>query len=462
MNEKLSFQNLSESLSKNSGVSKKVADTFAKAFFDTIVDALYMGENAIKIKGLGTFKLVDVESRESVNVANGERIVIAGYKKVSFVPDDSIVEKLNDAADEETAPVVELANSAMVEEPMIEKLVDEEEPVETVIEEPTIEKLADEEEPIETVIEEIEEEIEEDIEELVNVDIPATVEVPADDLSGIDMLISTPESVDEIRAQYEEAKALAEAAIEEARKANAERLRLEILLGRLEANVKPETEEEQPVAAEEEGGDEQENIVAENEPEAACDETPASEPEHTEEAVEETVEETQIPAATDAKDDAFERLAAESPVEEESTPWYKKSSTWWITVPLLLLLCGSIYYFLAKTHASVENVVDAEVISTAPEKKPFVMPAAPAPAAADSVAAKKKDSIKVSNIPAPVEVKEEKKPEAPKTYIMKKGDSLTRISQKFYGTKDSVSAIIRINQFSDPNNVPIGAKIYLP
>lgn len=439
MNEKLSFQNLSESLSKNSGVSKKVADTFAKAFFDTIVDALYMGENAIKIKGLGTFKLVDVESRESVNVANGERIVIAGYKKVSFVPDDSIVEKLNDAADEENAPVAELANSAVIEEPTIEKLVDEEEPVETVIEE-----------------------MEEDIEELVNVDIPATVEVPADDLSGIDMLISTPESVDEIRAQYEEAKALAEAAIEEARKANAERLRLEILLGRLEANVKPETEEEQPVAAEEEGVDEQENIVAENESEAACDETPASEPEHTEEAVEETVEETQIPAATDAKDDAFERLAAEAPIEEESTPWYKKSSTWWITVPLLLLLCGSIYYFLAKTHASVENVVDAEVISTAPEKKPFVMPAAPAPAAADSVAAKKKDSINVFNTPAPVEVKEEKKPEAPKTYIMKKGDSLTRISQKFYGTKDSVSAIIRINQFSDPNNVPIGAKIYLP
>ena len=458
MKEKLSFQNLSESLSKNSGVSNKVADTFAKAFFDTIVDALYMGETAIKIKGLGTFKLVDVESRESVNVANGERIVIAGYKKVSFVPDDSIVEKLNDAADEENAPVAELANSAVIEEPTIERLVDEEEPVEAVIEEPTIEKLVDEEEPEEAVIEEIEE----DIEELVNVDIPATVEVPADDLSGIDMLISTPESVDEIRAQYKEAKALAEAAIEEARKANAERLRLEILLGRLEANVKPETEEEQPVAAEEEGVDEQENIVAENESEAACDETAASEPEHTEEVVEEAVEETQIPAATDAKDDAFERLAAESPVEEESTPWYKKSSTWWITVPLLLLLCGSIYYFLAKTHASVENVVDAEVISTAPEKKPFVMPAAPAPAAADSVAAKKKDSIKVSNTPAPVEVKEEKKPEAPKTYIMKKGDSLTRISQKFYGTKDSVSAIIRINQFSDPNNVPIGAKIYLP
>ena len=56
MNDKLSFQHVVDALVQKTGVSKKVADTFAKAFFDTVVEALYMGEESIKMKGLGTFK----------------------------------------------------------------------------------------------------------------------------------------------------------------------------------------------------------------------------------------------------------------------------------------------------------------------------------------------------------------------------------------------------------------------
>ena len=62
----------------------------------------------------------------------------------------------------------------------------------------------------------------------------------------------------------------------------------------------------------------------------------------------------------------------------------------------------------------------------------------------------------------PAEKVEEAKPPRPSTYIMKKGESLTRISQRFYGTKDSVRAIIRSNDFIDPDNVPVGAKVKLP
>lgn len=54
------------------------------------------------------------------------------------------------------------------------------------------------------------------------------------------------------------------------------------------------------------------------------------------------------------------------------------------------------------------------------------------------------------------------KPLRPKTYTLKKGETLTRVSQRFYGTKDSVSAIIRVNTFVNPDNVPIGAVITLP
>ena len=110
MNEKLSFQHVSDALAQKAGVSKKVADIFTKAFFDTVVDAFYMGEESVKVKGLGTFKLVEVESRESVNVSNGERIVIPGYKKVSFTPEDGVVEFLSSAAkgsEEQEHPVLQ-------------------------------------------------------------------------------------------------------------------------------------------------------------------------------------------------------------------------------------------------------------------------------------------------------------------------------------------------------------------
>ena len=209
MNEKLSFQNISDALVQKAGASKKVADTFTKAFFDTIVEALYMGEESIKVKGLGTFKLVAVESRESVNVSNGERITIQGYKKVSFTPEDSVVDFLN----QETADGEVVEDEPVEEtEPQKSKLVFEEEVPIVEEETPAI----------------AEEEVQADaIEELIQVPEPEHVEVLQNEFSGIDLLISTPESVDEIRQQYEEAKAKMDVAVEEARKAHAEKVRLE-------------------------------------------------------------------------------------------------------------------------------------------------------------------------------------------------------------------------------------------
>ena len=61
--------------------------------------------------------------------------------------------------------------------------------------------------------------------------------------------------------------------------------------------------------------------------------------------------------------------------------------------------------------------------------------------------------------PKPVK---EQKPEVPKTHRMQRGESLTRISQKYYGTKDSVRAILRINTFANPDNIPVGAVVKLP
>ena len=86
--EKLTLQNIIDAFVEQTGLSKKGADTIARTFFDVIVEGLNE-DGQVKINGLGTFKVVEVAERESVNVNTGERIVIGGYKKVTFTPADS-------------------------------------------------------------------------------------------------------------------------------------------------------------------------------------------------------------------------------------------------------------------------------------------------------------------------------------------------------------------------------------
>ena len=72
MNERLTIQDLTDLLAAKHSMTKKDAEAFVKEFFLLIEQALE-NENTVKIKGLGTFKLIDVDSRESVNVNTGER-----------------------------------------------------------------------------------------------------------------------------------------------------------------------------------------------------------------------------------------------------------------------------------------------------------------------------------------------------------------------------------------------------
>lgn len=94
MNDKLTIQDLTDLLADKHGLSKKDAEAFVKEFFVLIEQALE-NDKYVKIKGLGTFKLIDVESRESVDVNTGERIEIKGHTKVSFTPDSTVREIVN-------------------------------------------------------------------------------------------------------------------------------------------------------------------------------------------------------------------------------------------------------------------------------------------------------------------------------------------------------------------------------
>lgn len=94
MNERLTLQDLTDLLAAKHGMTKKDAEAFVKEFFLLIEKALAK-EKYVKIKGLGTFKLIEVDSRESVNVNTGERFQIGGHTKVSFSPDANLRDTIN-------------------------------------------------------------------------------------------------------------------------------------------------------------------------------------------------------------------------------------------------------------------------------------------------------------------------------------------------------------------------------
>ena len=85
---------LSEMMANNSGRSKSSAELFVRTFFTVLKDAL-QSDNIVKVKGFGTFKLVVVSARESVNVNTGERVNIAGYNKITFTPDKTLKDRIN-------------------------------------------------------------------------------------------------------------------------------------------------------------------------------------------------------------------------------------------------------------------------------------------------------------------------------------------------------------------------------
>ena len=193
---KLTIQEVAKILIEKNGLGQREANQFATEFFAVILSRLQNGET-VKVKGLGTFKIINVEARESVSVRTGERVVIDSHSKVSFTPDTVMKELVNkpfsqfetvvlndgvefedmpdDVVEEET-PVVE--EPAIVEEPVADEQVVEEEknevaeePVALVVEEPSVEEPAVEEPAVEEPVAEVplvKEPVAEESEELIN------------------------------------------------------------------------------------------------------------------------------------------------------------------------------------------------------------------------------------------------------------------------------------------------------
>lgn len=416
MNERLTIQDLTDLLATKHSMTKKDAEAFVKEFFLLIEQALE-SEQTVKIKGLGTFKLIDVDSRESVNVNTGERFQIKGHTKVSFSPDANLRDTINKPfAHFETVVLNE--NTILEDTPVEETEEDEageEIPAQTLAAEPIIQPEAIEQQP-----QKVEEEtsIEPDCED--NVEQPEEEEV-LQEVPPVEQQPAPVENKEEITAEKIIEQEL------------------------LKANLKPETPIIPP----------QEEVVKPAEP-------------------------TQATMQTTSKKKAATK-------EKSPVPYL-------ITVIILvLLLCGGvilfIYYPDLFSSSSDKNVLDMPPVTSQPVQPNIQL--SDTIEHKDSIKEVKPDIPKIVVTPQPVAKKEEmttstktenkvvqQQPQASayldsasykitgtKTkYTVKEGETLTRVSLRFYGTKAMWPYIVKHNPdvIKNPNNVPYGTTIKIP
>lgn len=94
MSDKFTQQDLADLLAQRHEMEQADAEAFVKTLFALIEESIET-DKYVKIKGLGTFKLIDVDARESIDVNTGERIEIQGHSRISFTPDSWMRETVN-------------------------------------------------------------------------------------------------------------------------------------------------------------------------------------------------------------------------------------------------------------------------------------------------------------------------------------------------------------------------------
>ena len=426
MKQKLLLSDFAQWLSEKEGITKKEAQTFLRTLFQIVEQGL-TDDQFVKIKGLGTFKLVTVNERESVNINTGERFQIGEHNKIAFIPDASMKEIINrpfahfesvDLSDETDTAELDAVDEAVKQEfPPISE-----------------EETSTAEESIPTTVEVITEsshptslpDKQKDVTEEVSEESDLTEEIPTE-------FATITEGLEEKKAEEkaEETEALAQA---------------------------EETE-----------------ALAQAEAVAITAKETASESQTPEEAL--TPEETPIQVvSTSEKTDAMgtdAEISVSQPTtltvsgaaveEEEDTrrPWLRRT----LMALFVLLLCTASYF------AGYYRLLCPPCASTAPT----------APAAKvqpDSLQAKKpqaakKDSAAVSaasqTVSKPLNeakdsVKQPQKQEeaVTRTHTIRVGDNLSRIARKYYGDDHYVDFIIRKNNLKNADNIHVGKVLVLP
>ena len=93
--EKITIVDLRKAIAKQTQTEEAQVGAFLNQLIATIKEGLQK-DKIVRISGLGTFKLQWVEPRKSVNISTGEPILIEGYQKLSFTPEQNVKERINE------------------------------------------------------------------------------------------------------------------------------------------------------------------------------------------------------------------------------------------------------------------------------------------------------------------------------------------------------------------------------
>ena len=452
MKQKLLLSDFAQWLSEKEGITKKEAQTFLRTLFQIVEQGL-TDDQFVKIKGLGTFKLVTVNERESVNINTGERFQIGEHNKIAFIPDASMKEIINrpfahfesvDLSDETDTAELDAVDEAVKQEfPPIseEETSTAEESIPT-----TVEVITESSHP--TSLPEKQKDVTEEVSEESNL----TEEIPTEFATiteGLEEKKAEEKAETETLAQAKETETLAQA--EET----------ETLAQAEETETLAQAEETEALA--------QVETVAITAKETAS-ESQASEENH-------TPEETPIQVvSTSEKTDAMgtdAEISVSQPTtltvsgaaveEEEDTrrPWLRRT----LMALFVLLLCTASYF------AGYYRLLCPPCASTAPTAPATKVQ--PDSAQAKKPQAAKKDSAAVSaasqTVSKPLNeakdsVKQPQKQEeaVTRTHTIRVGDNLSRIARKYYGDDHYVDFIIRKNNLKNADNIHVGKVLMLP
>lgn len=429
--EKITLSELADALAKRKALSKKDAETFVRVVFDTIREYLFSDE-LVKVKGLGTFKLVQVDSRESVHVGTGERIVIDSHSKVTFTPDKSLADCVNRPfAAFETVILNDETSTEEMEriDPVIEP---EPEPEAEPVAEPVAETIA------ETIV--------------------APEPEPAPFVEPEPEPIAEPEPVVVVTPEPEP-----------------------------EPIVEPEPEPE-PIVEDipEPVIEDEPELVVEDVPEPVVDPEPEPEP---------FIEDVPEPEPVVETEPIVEPEPVRVMEPEPSVPQKNGGSAKWLLWLLLLLLLVGVGYWL-KTNNMLNfpaKKSNPELVAQQPEQTTAQQPV-PAPAKDTTDVAQPDTLAKLDSVATPAAPSATAAPATPSAiatkadaeklaadypqiengeywitgvstvHVLAKGEDLSVLAKKYYGDKRLISYIIRMNHYTNAraNNLFVGAEVKIP
>ena len=434
MKQKLLLSDFAQWLSEKEGITKKEAQTFLRTLFQIVEQGL-TDDQFVKIKGLGTFKLVTVNERESVNINTGERFQIGEHNKIAFIPDASMKEIINrpfahfesvDLSDETDTAELDAVDEAVKQEfPPIseEETSTAEESIPT-----TVEVITESSHP--TSLPEKQKDVTEEVSEESNL----TEEIPTE-------FATITEGLEEKKAE--------------------EKAETETLAQAKETETLAQAEETEALA-------QAEAVVITAKETASESQTPeeALTPEETPIQVVSTSEKTDA-MGTDAEISVSQpttlTVSGAAVEEEEDTrrPWLRRT----LMALFVLLLCTASYF------AGYYRLLCPPCASTTPTAPATKVQ--PDSAQAKKPQAAKKDSAAVSaasqTVSKPLNeakdsVKQPQKQEeaVTRTHTIRVGDNLSRIARKYYGDDHYVDFIIRKNNLKNADNIHVGKVLVLP